>query len=221
MVLEVTGGGIQKIERELTMDEGGASGQVSVPVNKSLTYTVTAYRDETEVLGGSTEYTAKKGGGNDIQIVLDYLIPALILTPSRATLAVNGTLNVYLEARGVTDLATLGARITFDPGVLQVTDLGREDDFLIKGGGSVLPAPGGFTKDNSLGRVTIILSIFPATKAVSGNGRVGRIEFKAIGFGTTPLDLSVDNAIDNSLGLFDKKADLMDSLGLGSELTIE
>jgi hypothetical protein len=177
--------------------------------------------DTTEVLSGNTAYTAKSGADNEIEIALEFLVPALILSPAKATVNLNDSVTVYLSARKMTDLATFGARIHFDPAALQVIDLGREDEFLSKAGGVVMQAPGGFTKDNVTGTVEIILSIFPSSKAVSGTGMVGRIVFRAVKEGSTELQLITDSSTDGKLGLYDKDAVLLESIALGSDITVQ
>ena len=78
-----------------------------------------------------------------------------------------------------------------------------------------------FTRDNVNGVVKAVLGIFPASSAVTGSGYVGKITFQAIETDTTDIWIKIDNQQDSDLGLFDKNADLMYSVGLGSRLFIQ
>ena len=221
MTLEVTdqGNPIAGTPKVLTMTAGGASGQVKVPKDKMLTYIVTAYIDTVKVLQGSDSLKATAGGNNSIHITLGFLIPALILTPSDTTVTKGQNFTLYVQARQVTSMSTIGTRVQFDTSKVQIQDIGREDAFLKSNGGSVNTLK--FTKDNDKGIVDIVLGVFPGSAAVSGNGKIGRIVFKAMETGTMDLHLLLDNTIDPDLGLYDKSANLLFAIGLGGRITIK
>jgi len=219
MVLQVTGSNTDTIRSELTLSAGGASGKVEVPVGKLLTFTVTGYQDQIPVLSGSTQFKPEAGKDNKINISLNFLQTALILTPADSSVNVGDQLTLFLQVRHCTDLGTIGARILFDNTKLKVVDLGREDDFLKSQSGSVNQLE--FTKDNTNGTVDIVLSVFPASAAVSGDGKIGRIVFQALSAGTANLSVSVDNTVDSDLGLYDKNAQLIQAFALGSRITIK
>ena len=65
------------------------------------------------------------------------------------------------------------------------------------------------------------MGIFPASAAVSGEGRIGRIVFKAIDIGTATTNISLDNSTNSDLGFFDKNAALIPAFGLGSNIAIQ
>ncbi|NIA28937.1 MAG: hypothetical protein GWP06_03375 [Actinobacteria bacterium] len=219
MVLEVYGSGVDTMHKALTLAGSSANAQIKVPVGKKLTFQVTAYQNTTPILKGSTIYTPKGGTLENIQIQLDYLVPTVILTPTAAAVKKNDTFTIYLAARHVTDLATIGAQVTFDNTKLKVVDLGREDTLLTKNSGSVMQLK--FAKDNSAGHVDIVLGVFPSSAAVSGEGNICRIVFQALDAGSTDIQLSLDNMISSDLGLYDKSAALINSLALGSRIVIE
>jgi len=219
ILLEVTGPEIKKIEKELILIGTKASTSIKVPADKQLTFKVTAFQDTVAVLQGQANLKAKGGDKISLPIKLNFLVPAIILTPPDTKINAGDTLTVYLQARKVSDLSTIGARIKFDYTKLNVIELGREDDFLIKNGGTVNQLR--FTKDNTKGTVEIVLGVFPASKAVSDSGKIGRIVFKALQADTVDLSLSLDNSFDSDLGLFDKNANLMYSLALGNRIIIQ
>ena len=219
LILEVVGEGIDKIKKSLVIEGTKAKTNVSVPVDKKLFMNVTGYQDTMEVLSGSTEFTAQKGATAQVQVKLDFLVPTIILSPPDTVIQKGNQIEVYLAARNVEEMSTFGAQVHFDPTKLQVVELEREDEFLKTKSGSVMQVE--FTKDNSTGIVRAVLGIFPASSAVSGSGNIGKIVFEAIESDTTDISIRIDNQENSDLGLFDKNANLMYSVGLGSRLFIE
>ena len=219
IVVQVTHADIDTIRKELILSAGGAKGQLEVPTGKLLTFTAIAYQGTTAVLSGSTQVKPEAGKTATVQILLNFLVPALILTPPDTSLSLGSEVAIYLEARHCTDLGTIGARLLFDNTKLQVVDLGREDAFLKSNSGSINQLK--FSKDNTNGSVDVVLGVFPASAAVSGDGKIVKIVFKTVATGMANLAVSLDNAADSDLGLFDKNANLMDALALGGSVEIK
>ncbi len=219
LLLEVTGKGVKKIKKTLFIDGAKAYAQIDVPAGKELRMEVTGYQDSTAVLFGANDFTAEKGQVAPVHIKLDFLVPTIILSPPDTTLNRGDRVAVFLAARSVVDLATFGAQIRFDPAKLQVVELERQDDFLKSNAGSVMQLE--FTKDNVAGTIDAVLGIFPASSGVSGSGNIGKIVFEALDTDTTEIAIRVDNSQNSDLGLFDKNANLMYSVGLGSRLLIQ
>jgi hypothetical protein len=220
LILEITGNGVKTIHHKIVFDGTKAQDQLQVPANKPLTVSATGYQDSTAVLYGSKPLEAQSAGQvNNVRIVLDFLVPTIILTPPDSVIQKDQQIEVFLSARNVVEMATFGCLVRFDPTVLQVVELGRQDDFLTLNRGAVTQLE--FTQDNIAGTVRAVLGVFPASSAVSGSGNVGRILFKAIKSDTTDISIQVDNSKNSDLGLFNKSADLMYSVGLGSRLVIQ
>jgi hypothetical protein len=219
MTLVVTDTVKKVVQQNLTLNNGGASGQVKVTKNKQLKYTVTAFIDTTEILKGHTLFKAASGGKNHLLITLnEWLVPVLILTPSTNKVTKGQDVTIYVQARHVTDMSTIGTQVTFDTSKVRVKDLGREDTFLKSQGGSVNTLK--FSKDNIAGKVDMVLGVFPGSAAVSGDGKIGRIVFEAKQKGVVDLHLLLDNTADPDLGLYDKNANLLYAIGLGGRITI-
>jgi len=219
LLLKVTGEGISPIKKALVIDGTKAYTQVNVPTGKKLRMEVTGYQDSTAVLFGANEFTAEKGQTAPVQIKLDFLVPTIILSPPDTSLKKGERISVHLAARNVVEMATFGTQIQFDPTKLKVVELEREDTFLKSNAGSVMQLQ--FTKDNDAGTVNAVLGIFPASAGVSGSGNIGKIVFEALETDTTEIAIRVDNSKNSDLGLFDKSANLMYSVGLGSRLFIK
>jgi hypothetical protein len=221
--LTVSGSGMTSIEKDLTLTGSSASGKIEVPVDKKLTLAALAYKDTVKVLQGSVAFTAKKGAANAVQIPMDFAVAAIILTPPDSSYSVSDTVSIHLEARHVTDLSALGARVSFDTAFVEILDFTREDNFLSSNAGAVVPLT--FSKDDTKGTLDVILGIFPATGAVSSenaaNTKIAHISLKAKKQGSTRITISLDNQVDSDLGLFDKNAILLYSLSLGSEVHIQ
>ncbi len=216
--LSVSGDGIDPITQTMQVHGGGANAQVKVPRDKEVLFEATAYKDTVAVMQGRTLFKASSDN-NQVKINMEFLVPALILTPCDTVMQKDGFMTFYINARKADSLSTIGTQIQFDATKLQVTDLGREDDFMKSTGGSVNSLV--FSKDNIAGTVDVVLGIVPASTAhVSGDGKIARIVFKAIGTGTVDLSLQLDNAVNSNFGIFDYHANLLYSVGLGSRIQI-
>ncbi|MBN1465998.1 hypothetical protein JXA02_09565 [candidate division KSB1 bacterium] len=219
LILVVTGDGIDRIKQALIIEGTKAQAHLQVPTDVKLKMEVTGYQDTTAVLYGSKEFIGKKDSTAQVQIKLDFLVPTLILSPPDTVLQIGDRIHLHLAARNVDNMSTFGAEVHFDPTKLQVVELDREDTFLRSNHGSIMQLE--FTKDNSAGTVKAVLGIFPASSAVSGSGNIGVIVFEAIAPDTTDISIRIDNQSHSDLGLFDKHANLMYSVGLGSRLFIQ
>lgn len=218
IILQVSGKDMDTLRSELSLSGGIAKGLLQVPVGKKRLFTALAYQGTTLVMSGSQEVDIEKGKKPAVEIILNFLKTTLIISPPDTTVAQNSTFTVYLSARAAQNLATFGARVVFDPTMLQVMDFGREDVFLKSNSGSVNQLI--FDKDNTKGTIDIVLGIFPASQAVTGNGKVARVVFKAIKKGPTTLSLTTDQVVDSDLGLYDHVASLINSLSLSSSIVV-
>jgi len=219
LILTVTGEGVTQIHKSLTIEGTKARTQLEVPADKVLIMSATGYQDTTAVLYGEQQFTAEKGKVTSVTITLDFLVPTIILSPPDTTLQTGDQITIHLAARNVAEMATFGAQVEFDPTTLKVVELGRVDAFLKTNHGSVMQLE--FNNDNEAGAVKAVLGIFPASAAVTGSGDIGEIVFEALQPDTTDIRIRIDNLQNSDLGLFDKNADLMYSVGLGSRLYIQ
>ena len=219
LIMTVSGNGINPIKQQLILDGVKARAQIDVPAKVGLLATVTAYRDSRLVMSGADSFQVADGQTLPLTIKMNFLVPTLILSPPDTSMSVGGMVTLYLGARGVLNMATFGAQVQFDPDVLSVTELGREDAFLKSNSGNVNQLL--FTKNNTLGTVDVVLGIFPSTAAVSGQGNVGRIVFTAVDTGVTDLMIRVDHDSNSNYALFDQNADLMYAMGLGGRITVQ
>ncbi|HPN32909.1 MAG TPA: cohesin domain-containing protein [bacterium] len=219
MVLEVCGEDMDSLRTDLTISGGYASGVIKVPAGENRTFTALGYQQDDLVLRGSTTVDLKKGEAIKVKIELAYLRSTVILSPPRVTVAADSSFTLYLAARQVQKLAAFGARITFDPTYLKVTELGRENAFLTSNGGSITQMQ--FHRDNTLGRIDVVLGVFPAAKAVSGDGTVARMRFEPLKSGSTVIQLHLDKETDADLGLYDNQAIAIKSLALACAVTIQ
>jgi hypothetical protein len=222
ILMQVSGAGMDTVRKQLTLDGTKATLQLKVKAGKSRTFSAIAYQGTLAVLRGTTTIDLVAGKSTNVPISMEFSIAAVILSPPDTTVAKDASFTLYLKARHVTDLCTFGARISFDKTRLKVLDLGREDAFLKSGDGSINQLR--FTKDTTTttGKIDIVLGVFPASKAVSGEeGMIGRIVFKALTAGTADLNISLDSTADSDLGLYDKNANLIPSIALGSRITVQ
>ncbi|HNY92200.1 MAG: hypothetical protein BWY77_01587 [bacterium ADurb.Bin431] len=217
LVISVTGEGMKAVTVDTAITaEGQFRTDLKISPGKNRLFRVSAYQDTLLVLAGRDSLNLKEGQKVTLHMKLDFQVPALTLTPIDTTLARNSTFTVYVQAHHVDSLCTIGTKLLFDPARLQVVELGREDDFLKKNGGAVTQLQ--FSRDNTAGEVKLLLGVFPAGKSVSGEGKIARIVFQAVGSSTAEIDLSL-NGVD--LGLYDQHAVLMPAVALGSRITIQ
>jgi hypothetical protein len=218
MELVVTALNMDTVRTTLALTSTGAEGQVKVPSGSKRTFTVTGYMGTLPVLQGTSEMDLESGQTADLTITMNYLISTIILSPPSVKIEKDSVFTVNLGARNVQNLAIFGARVKFDPSLLTVTDLGRKDSLLTRGGGSITQLE--FNKDNTIGIVDVVLGIFPASNAVSGSGPIAEITFKALSAGEAQLELITDPSVDSDLGLYDRTANEITSLALGNRIQI-
>ena len=96
------------------------------------------------------------------------------------------TFTLHLNAENITDLAGWQADITFDPEVLEVTEV-NEGDFLKTDGSATFFQEG--TIDNTAGRITTLSSALISESGVSGTGTLLSVIFRAKAGGKTQITL--------------------------------
>jgi hypothetical protein len=217
LVISVTGAGMKAVTIDTVITaEGLFKTELKVSPGKNRLFEVSAYQDSVLILAGKDSLDLKAGQKAAITMKLLFKIPALSLTPIDTTLAKNSLFTVYVAAHHVDSLCTIGTKLKFDPAKLQVIELGREDDFLKKNGGAVTQLQ--FSKDNVAGEVILQLGVFPAGKSVSGEGKIARIVFQAMTAAVAEIDLTLQGS---DLGLYDKNANPIRAVALGSRITIQ
>jgi|GEM_PF-1345931 len=219
LILTIKGKDVNTVKQKLTLEGTKAKAHIKVPADVELTATVAAFKDSMQVMQGDDTFSVKAGKTFPLTIKMDFLVPTIILFPPDSVISKGEKITLYLAARSVVDMATFGAQVQFDPSILQVEELGREDDFLTSKAGNVNQLL--FTQDNEKGTIDVVLGIFPASKCVSGGGNVGRIVFTTISSGTTDLSIHIEHDKNSNYALFDKNADLMYAMGLGGRITVQ
>ena len=216
--IKVYGSSIDTINKETAFEGAGTTVSLIVPAGKSLVIEVTAFKGTTVVLHGSSNFTAEKDKTTPIALKMSYMLASLVLTPPNSSYNQADNFDVYVAARNVTNLATIGAQVRFDTSAFKVVDITRIDDFLESNTGTIFPLK--FSKDNTKGQVDIQLALFPSSAAVSGQGDICKIIFQPKKTGNAEISLNLDNTENSNWGLFDNAATLISSLGLGSKVVI-
>ncbi len=219
LVISVSGTGMKTMTLDTALSaaaEGRFQTTLRVSPGKNRLFQVSAWQDSLLVLTGKDSLDLKAGQKATLNLTLQFQVPALTLSPIDTVLAANSTFTVYVKAHHVDSLCTIGTKLKFDPARLQVVELGREDDFLKQNGGAVTQLQ--FSKDNTTGDVILQLGIFPAGKSVSGAGKIARILFRAVAASTAEIDLNLKGT---DLGLYDKHANPMQAVALGSRIVIQ
>jgi len=219
VVIQVTGKGMDTLRKELIPSAGLIKDTLKVSAGSDRIFSVTAFKNSTAVMAAADTVDLAGGKKVNLNLKMAFLIPAITLTPTEKSVAQNDTFSVYFKVHKVDSLSGVGARLTFDKTKLQAVELGRVDTFLASRGGSVVQLQ--FNKDNASGIVNLVLGLIGPVQAVSGEGLVGRVLFKAITPATqTELTVTADNSIDSNLGLLNNKGLSMNPFTIGSKVII-
>lgn len=204
----------------LVLDGTKAQDTLSVPSGKKLYFTASAYEGTTLVLQGKDSLTAKSGEKRSLSLKMQFKVPAIMLTPTEASVQADSNIAVYVNARSMMNLTTLGVQVSFDTTRLAIAGYNLEKSFMEKNGGTMTQL---VLQEGSVpGTFNAIVSVFPATSAVSDSGRIAKILFKAKTAGETDIAVSFDHATNPDLGLYDGNAVLIPyALGLGSRVIIQ
>lgn len=216
--IKVYGSGIDTINTNIDYNGPGTSVSLEVPAGKKLYILVQALNGTTVVLQGNTSFTAEKDKTTQINLKMNYMLASLILNPPDSSYSLTDQFDLYVSARNVTNLATIGAQVTFDTSAFKVLEITLVDTFLEENSGNIVPL--NFTKDNLKGHVNIQLGLFPSSASVTGKGDICKITFQPKKTGHAEIGLILDNAENSNWGLFDSDAHLISSLGLGSKIVI-
>jgi hypothetical protein len=121
---------------------------------------------------------------------------ALVLVhPSSAFVAVNGSLTLDIRIEHVVDLYAFDVEIAFDPARVEVVDAdGNPENGVQLTFGEFLDVAQGFSiinsADNATGRAQALLSLMFPAQPVSGSGRLARITFRGKSPGVSSVRLS-------------------------------
>ena len=105
---------------------------------------------------------------------------------TETNLLADDTFTLHLNAENITDLAGWQADITFDPEVLEATEV-NEGDFLKTESGNTFFQDG--TIDNAAGKITDLVSARISESGVSGTGTLLSVTLKAKAGGETQVTL--------------------------------
>lgn len=137
--------------------------------------------------------------------------PTVLITSTSTSAGIGEIIDAKLAVKGIAELASIGVKITYDPYKLEIVRLNRDDTWLASNGGTVQQMA--FTTDNTNGFAKIVLGIFPASKAVGDTSEtihhIAYLRIKALSAGTATLTVSINNASDSDLGIFNKNANLV------------
>ncbi len=219
VIILVTGKDMDSLRKELTPQAGVLKDTLRVPSGNRRIFQVTAYKNTTAVMAAGDTVNLAAGKTVALTLKMSFLIPAITLTPTEKTIAVNDTFSVYFKVHKVDSLAGVGVRLTFDKNKLQAIDLGREDAFLTSRSATIVPLQ--FSRDNSLGQVNLVLGLIGPQQAVSGEGLIGRVLFKALTSGaSSELVLQADNSVDSNWGLLTNQGVYLNAFTIGSKVTV-
>lgn len=134
----------------------------------------------------------------------------LTVVPSSSTVNAGSNLAVDVNISGVTDLYDFQFDLTFNPAVLQATNI-SEGTFLSSGGSTIF-LPG--TIDNTAGSITFnAITLSGAISGVSGSGTLMEFDFTAFAAGSSSLDLS-------NIILQDSTGAILNSSSTGSSVNV-
>ena len=139
----------------------------------------------------------------------------LSIQPVSSTVGVGSTFAVDVNISGVTDLYDFQFDLSFNPSVLQATNV-LEGTFL-SAGGSTFFIPG--TIDNTAGNITFNAdTLETAISGVSGDGTLALFDFTALSPGTSTLTIS-NVILQDSVGA--QTGATLDSTTTGGSVTVQ
>jgi hypothetical protein len=217
VVFQVTAKDMDTLKQELLPEAGQIQSILKVPSGNNRIFKITAFKNLTAVMSGSDTLNLASGKAVNLNVKMNFIYPAMTLSPVQKTVAVNDTFTVYFKVHKVDSLSGVGVRLSYDKTKLDVQDLGREDAFLTSNGGTIVQLQ--FNRDAARGQVNLILGVIGSKQAVSGAGLVGRVRFKAlVGNTTSELTLVADPLVDSNLGLLNNKGTYLSAFALGSKI---
>jgi hypothetical protein len=217
VTIQVTAKGMDTLRKEILPEAGILKTTLQVPSGNNRIFKVTAFINSTAVMAGADTLNLASGKTKNLNLKMQFLIPAITLTPTEKVVALNDTFSVYIKVHKVDSLSGVGARLTFDKSKLEAVDVGREDAFLNSKGGTIVQLQ--FNRNNTLGQVNLVLGLIGPQHAVSGEGTVGRVRFKALTANTnSELVVIADNTVDSNLGLLNNKGIYLNAFTIGSKV---
>ena len=108
------------------------------------------------------------------------------LSATKTTLLTDDMLTLNLNAEKVTNLAGWQADITFDPKVLEATEVAEADFLMLEGGDTFFQ---GGTIDNTAGKIKGMFAARQSEDGVSGTGTLFSVTFRAKAGGKTQVTL--------------------------------
>ncbi len=217
--LDITGEDIESQNFVLSLDGTTAFQKVTVPSEKEITFTATAFHQGSALLRGQRTFTAKAGENTELLLIMEFLVPAVILTPPDSTVTVGDTLNVVINVRQVEKMARIGVLIEYPPNLLNIEHMKPVKHFLLQNARDIIPNQ--FSFNNAAGQAFIKLRVTPASAAPSGDGKIARITFRAQRNGMPDIQVILQSDTDPALGLYDENDDRMTAYGFGSRLVVE
>lgn len=217
VVFQVTAKDMDTLKQELLPEAGQVETVLKVPSGSNRIFSVTAFKNTTAVMAGVDTLNLAGGSKVTLSLKMNFIYPAITLSPLEKTVAVNDTFSVYFKVHKVDSLSGVGVLLTYDNTKLEAQELGREDAFLSGNGGTIVQLQ--FSRDAARGRIHLILGLIGSKQAVSGAGLVGRVRFKALAGNTTSeLTLVADPLVDSNLGLLNNKGAYLNAFALGSKI---
>src|SRR5712691_433538 len=118
------------------------------------------------------------------------------IQPPALTVFKGQTFSVNVHVTAITDLYAFQFDLGFAPGILQATGVITEGSFL-PGGGATFFLPGSI--DNVAGTISFTAdSLLGPTPGVTGTGTIATVQFTAIQYGISPMNLSNVALLDST-----------------------
>lgn len=219
MELTVFAADMDTIVKVMEIDRAGASVSLQVPAGKNRTFAVDGWVGSVKLLSGSTATDLNSGEDQQINIVLRFVSPALIITPPDTALRSSSNLVLYISTRHIERLATAAMRIAFDPEVLALRSMTPCTQFLSQNGGQLAILHQHC--DNERGVAEYFFSILPASRAVEGNGNLVELEFETLKNDSTSISVMANSDIDSNLGLYDHEANPVSVVSLNGIVRVQ
>ena len=200
----------------LPFDGVNADTQLTIPSGIAVRFLIHAYKNSLLILQGDTVFTAKAGEKIDLILSLDFIYPAVILTPAKQEVQAGDILQFDIAVRAIDEkFYKAVTRIEFNPDILRFKSAIKNEDFLKQEAGYVT-----VQLTDTDGMLIHDVEITPRASGVSGDGSLTRIRMEALRSGLVTVLVSSDPAVAPNLGIYDLNDQLISAVNLGCRIAV-
>ena len=201
---------------KLPFEGASADTRLSIPSATPVRFLADAYKDSRVIMQGDTTITAGSGEKIDLNLSLEFVTPAVILTPSTQDVQAGDSVNFDVAVRAMQNkFYKAVTRIEYDPNILSFRSAEKDKEFLRQNAGDVT-----VQLTDTEGLLIHDVEITPRASAVSGQGNLTTIRMQALRSGRVSVTISNDPDVEEALGIYDRSDQLIPVVNLGCVVVV-